>query len=235
MTDTGNQKREEFEALAAELALGVLTGEERRRAEELVASDARFARLVEEWHERLLPMADAYAPQSPPAALKKAIEIRLFGTAAPQGTASGWWNSLALWRPLAMAASLAAIVLGAIQVYAPPQPVRPPLVAALAAENGPVQYLAYFDEQTAKLTLTRLQPPPGQGRDHELWLVAGGNAPVSLGVVSHDESGAITVRADLAGEIGVGAVLAISDEPLGGSPTGVATGPVIAAGPIRSF
>jgi anti-sigma-K factor RskA len=232
MTATDDKRREEREALAAELALGVLSGEERRNAEHLAATDVEFAGLVDSWRERLLPMADAYAPVAPPAAVKRAVEARLYG--AENRSAAGWWNSLALWRPLAIAASLAVIVLAGLEFY-PRAPVSPPLVAALAAEGGPVRYLAYFDGGRERLTLTRLDQPAPQDRDHELWLIAGGNAPVSLGVLGRDEDISIALRPELSAQIATGAVLAVSDEPLGGSSTGAPTGAVIAAGPVKSF
>ena len=42
--------------------------------------------------------------------------------------------------------------------------------------------------------------------------------------------GALVIPADLRGRITEGATLAVSLEPFGGSPTGQATGPVIAVG-----
>jgi len=235
MTAADDKQRQEREALAAELALGVLAGEERRAAERLAATDAAFAALVDAWRERLLPLADAYAPIAPPAAVKRAVEARLFAPAT-RFMQGGWWNSLAVWRPLAIAASLVAIVLAGVQLYDPPAGEdRPLLVAALAAEGGPVRYLAYFDQGRDQLTLTRVDKPPAQGRDHELWLIAGGNAPVSLGVLGREEGISLAVGSGLAAEIAAGAVLAVSDEPLGGSPTGAPTGAVIAAGPVKSF
>ncbi len=177
--------------------------------------------MVAAWHERLSPLADSYGLASPPSALKRRIESRLFGTPAEIEPARGWWNSLTLWRPLAIAASLAVVVLAGIQFLGPSRVAGPPLIAALAADNGPVRYLAYYDRQTEKLTLQRLDQPPAQGRDHELWLVAGGNAPIPLGVLAHADASSIALRPDLAEEIASGSVLAVSDEPLGGSPTGV--------------
>lgn len=234
MTAADDKQREEREAMAAELALGVLDGEERRNAERLAASDPAFAALVDAWRERLLPLADSYAPVAPASSVRQAVEARLFGSKASAGR-GGWWNSLALWRPLAIAALIAAVGLAGLEFYPRAPVTTPPLVAALVAEGGPVRYLAYFDKGQGRLALTRLDQPPQQGRDHELWLVAGGNAPVSLGVLGRLEAVSIALRPEQSSQIASGAVLAVSDEPLGGSPTGVATGPIIAAGPVKSF
>ena len=45
--------------------------------------------------------------------------------------------------------------------------------------------------------------------------------------------GEIAVPEDLRGRMAEGVVLAVSLEPFGGSPTGKATGPVLAVGPIH--
>ena len=67
----------------------------------------------------------------------------------------------------------------------------------------------------------------------ELWLVEGEQAPVSLGVLPQTGQGEIDVPEDLRARLTKGVVLAVSLEPFGGSPTGAATGPVIALGEVR--
>jgi anti-sigma-K factor RskA len=64
-----------------------------------------------------------------------------------------------------------------------------------------------------------------------LWLIAGNNAPVSLGVLP--DAGAVTlmVAEALAVQL-AGGTLAISDEPDGGSPTGAPTGAVLATATV---
>jgi anti-sigma-K factor RskA len=57
---------------------------------------------------------------------------------------------------------------------------------------------------------------------------------VSLGVIPRDPEGVVDVSAELAAEF-PGNALALSDEPLGGSPTGQATGPVVAIGPLTGL
>ncbi len=56
----------EDELLAAELALGVLEGAERTTAEQRVMRDRGFARLVEEWEQRLAPWAAEVREVPPP-------------------------------------------------------------------------------------------------------------------------------------------------------------------------
>ena len=56
----------EDELLAAEFALGVLEGAERTTAEQRVMRDRGFARLVEEWEQRLAPWAAEVREVPPP-------------------------------------------------------------------------------------------------------------------------------------------------------------------------
>ncbi|TNE40885.1 MAG: anti-sigma factor, partial [Alphaproteobacteria bacterium] len=80
----------------------------------------------------------------------------------------------------------------------------------------------------------RVKGAPARGRSFELWLIEGGNAPVSLGLVPDKARGNVKVPAALQHKF-ANAVLAISDEPEGGSPTGKATGPVLALGQLSAI
>jgi anti-sigma-K factor RskA len=97
---------------------------------------------------------------------------------------------------------------------------------------------ATFDADTRRLELRRMAGTIPEDRDLELWLVRlEDGAPastVSLGVLPRDESGIIEVSAELAAEMPDNA-LALSVEPIGGSPTGQATGPVVAIGPVTGL
>jgi quercetin dioxygenase-like cupin family protein len=63
--------------LAAEYALGTLTGAARRRFERLMAADPALGRLVEAWEQRLNALGGALPPVEPPPGLKLAIERRI--------------------------------------------------------------------------------------------------------------------------------------------------------------
>jgi anti-sigma-K factor RskA len=105
------------------------------------------------------------------------------------------------------------------------------LRAAIVAEDNSLVVNARYDMASQTLQLTRVKGAAAQGRSHALWLVAGRNAPVSLGVLSQEAETVVLVPAEFITSLS-SAILVISDEPLGGSPTGAATGPVLAVGPI---
>ena len=92
---------------------------------------------------------------------------------------------------------------------------------------------ARFDPASNQLDLTRTASGPREGRALEMWLIAGDNAPVSLGVWPKGQANAVLdIPADLALQM-AGGVLAVSDEPEGGSPTGAPTGDVLAVGQVQ--
>lgn len=226
--------------VAAEYVLGVLPAQERQAAAERIESDPAFARLVDAWEDRLSPMAAAYPEVDPPAALKQAIDRRLFANrqARAEAPRAGFWQSLALWRGLAAAAVVALVVAIAVPFVmqpggAPQQVVR--LVASLAPHDSDVHYLAVYDAQTHELGLSHVTGDRPQGRDFELWVIEGDNPAQSLGVIPAGSRAEIPISDALRAKLESGSTLAISVEPPGGSPTGQATGPVVAAGGLSAI
>jgi anti-sigma-K factor RskA len=115
------------------------------------------------------------------------------------------------------------------QVAAPP---ASRLVAVLQHDPTSPAFLLTVDPQSRTLVVRRVSARPEQGRSYELWLVAKGAAPKSLGLVGQDEftQRAIPGGFDLATLRS--ANYAISLEPAGGSTTGAPSGPVLFTGGI---
>nr|WP_277813637.1 anti-sigma factor [Sphingomonas melonis] len=140
-----------------------------------------------------------------------------------------------------MAAGLAACLLLVVTVMLAlrpaPEPVRvpvpvaaqAPLLAALAPSEGKgAPIAAAYDRETGVVRIGGAVAVPA-GRSAELWAIRGSAAPRSLGVMA---AGRVVVPAGLRAEMAADTVLAISIEPAGGSPTGLPTGPVVAAGKL---
>ena len=239
--------------LAAEYVLGTLRGPARARFQTLMARDANLRRSVEEWQERLVPIASAVAPVQPPRRVWERIAAR---TAAPFGPAAagGLWDSLAFWRGLGLIASGAtAALLAAVVVFAPeaPRPAPAPQIVRVPVDEMPAAYFAVLTDAKSQkavlavsatrtsnqLVVRRLDDSiVVPGRSLELWALPPGRAPRSLGVVATQDRHTVRLddRADAA--LHDAAVLAVSLEPPGGSPTGSPTGPVLYTGPcIRTW
>ncbi len=213
-------------ALAAEYVLGTLDGEERARFAARLTSEPALQQEVWLWERHFASLADEIAPLAPPLALQQKMETRLFGT-APK---AGLWHRLEFWRGLSIATLAALVLVVAVPRFISPPP-QPTSVAELAATDSPVKMAAVFDPAHNVIRYNRVSGTPAEGRDYELWAIIGTDAPVSLGVVPQSETGVIQVSAQLAARM-TAATLAISDEPKGGSPTGKATGAVLAVGKL---
>jgi anti-sigma-K factor RskA len=131
-----------------------------------------------------------------------------------------WWNSLGFWRGAGLLAMAATAAL-ALYVGLVPTP-GPSYIAVLIDANKTPILVAKFDAETSRLSVRSLQAPAADpAHSRELWMVAGGNAPRSLGLLGDSET-TVTLPADQAAAL-TKAILAISLEPPGGSPNGSPT------------
>lgn len=232
-TEPDRPKHDGDDILAAEFVLGVLPGAEQAALAYRVETDGAFAQRVAAWTEQLSPLNDSFAEGDLPPAVKLALDQRMFGTMPTMGR-RGWWNSLALWRGLAGAATLAALLALALPRLAL-EPDAPGLVASLSSEASDIRYLAFFDQDTGRLSLAHVEGVPDEGRSFELWVIAGDAAPVSLGVIPSGNLARITPEGPARALLTDAAAIAITVEPPGGSPTGQPTGAVVAAGDLRDI
>jgi anti-sigma-K factor RskA len=224
--------------LAAEYVLGVLAVDERQIVSRRIDAETGFARLVDGWEVHLSPMAAAYPEIEPPASVKVAVDRRLFSaTTAPSSTPrTSLWSSLVFWRGLAAAAVAALAIYIAVPSINPPveQP-QTRLVASLAADGSDVKYLVVYDPAHHEVGMSHVSGERASGKDFELWMIEGKNPPVSMGVIPVGATTHIVVSPAAQQKLAQGAVLAVSLEPAGGSPTGQPTGPVVAAGDLKSI
>ena len=224
--------RDADKALAGEFVLGLLPSEEAAAFEQRLVTEPELRALYAEWCEDLAALTDRIDPVAPPPRLQGQVEGALFG--APGGTSGGMGWIGVLLGGLAAAALALGLIFGADLLPRGPQaPSDPAYVAEVAAEDGSLVVAAAYDADAGELFVDRREGGPREGRALELWLIAGEDAPVSLGVLPGDAQAALAVPQDLRPQLD-GGVLAISDEPPGGSPTGAPTGDVLAVGPITN-
>lgn len=235
--DTDMQERAGDDILAAEYVLGVLPSDERGAAADRIVRDSDFARLVENWENHFSPLNAAYEEVAPPAHVWGHIEGRLFGPQDARAPRAGLLQSLNFWRGLSAAAIAGLLLMVVLPFLAVPPTDMPDhrFVASLASTESPVSYLAMYDAGSGEVALSHISGDREAGRDFELWVIEGDNAPVSLGVIPVGASVRMAVADDRREPIATGSLFAISLEPVGGSPTGAPTGPVVAAGDLRTI
>ena len=74
--------------------------------------------------------------------------------------------------------------------------------------------------------------PPAAGKSYELWALPRGGAPVSLGLLPGTGRAERTLSEPQRTALLAADKVAVSVEPLGGSPTGGPTGPIVIVTPV---
>ena len=225
----------EQDATAAELALGVLEGEERAEAQRLCLADPAFAAAVEDWRLQLGVLHETVADEPPPSGVWSAIDARL-----EMANSAETVSKLRFWRRSAWASSAVAAALAAALLFPGTPDVRtvvlPPAQSAIAQLNGEAGAIlaASYTPQAGQLQIRPVDLPDSK-LSPELWLIPADGKPRSLGLVEPGASKSMPMSPDMTPMITEGAQLAVSVEPLGGSKLDVPSGPVAAIGMLAKI
>jgi anti-sigma-K factor RskA len=219
--------------LAAEYALGMLNTDARAEASRLEGTDSAFAEAVKAWKRRISANKASYAAANAPAAQPAPHDER---QSAPAREAVPASSRAGFWRFMALATAVALVISLATQMRETAPAPGEMIVAALDAEGAAdagVRFIAVYDPARKAARISTLSGNPAEGRDYELWLVAGEDAPISLGILPRGDGAEVKIPQMMEARLVSGATLAVSEEPTGGSPTGTPTGPVVASGSAR--
>jgi anti-sigma-K factor RskA len=204
-----------MDRLAAEFVLGTLRGRARVRFARWRTESEMIARLCGAWEQRLNPVAERARPIPPPPSVWPKIQRRL-GLAPPTGLR---------W----VAAAAVVALLAAMLAYWPTS-------QALLPPAGQLQWRVEIYTHRARLVVRSpgLAARPSD-HDYELWaLPSGGAPPVSLGVLPAQGQAAHALSEGQRRALARAQQVAVSIEPIGGSPTGQPTGPVVFVVPLRA-
>lgn len=217
-------------ATAGEYVLGTLPQPEREAFRRRLLTEPALAAEVIRWETHFDPMAEEVSPVSPPESVWTNVERRIFVSPAAR-TSSG---AARLWKVLALGGALASAMLVAmLWLGRPAEDVGRSLwVSDMVSPDNSVRLTALYDETDGEMRVSVAGAPPREGRDFELWLIQGELAPVSLGVMPHEGQAQMPVPDELR-DLVANATFAITDEPAGGAPGGVATGPIVAQAEMR--
>jgi anti-sigma-K factor RskA len=222
--------------MAAEYVLGVLGAAERRQFEQRMTLEPRLRTEVEYWERRLGGLAFEVKPVDPPPQPWANIEAALNRSEASASLRGGLWNSLAFWRWAAIgSAAVAAASIAALVIVGRAPIPGAPLVAKLDVSGGQAGFVAAIDPARNGVTIVPASVTNVNQRVLELWLIAPGEKPRSLGLIESGRPVHISLPAELIQRVAADTTLAVSLEPPGGSPTGLPTGPVIASGKLTDL
>lgn len=200
--------------LASEYVLGTLSDPERVAFEARLQRDPVAMRAVAQWAAHLQPLADAVTPTIPSPELWQRIQREAGLPARPRMRAPMW-----------IAAAVAAAVVAVAFLFAGPI-LKPEVnaIAQLAPQGGEPAFVVSVLDDQQKLLVRAAQVSAVPNQSYELWAVPpDGAAPVSLGVIEASGETERDVAENLRGLLTIGATLAVSLEPEGGSPTGTPT------------
>lgn len=219
--------------------LGLMDDDERLRLEVELESDAELARAVGDARDRFLELDLAGPASAVSPGLWTRIEHRLEANASQRTAGSAGRprpvndNRAGRWRQIALSAIAASLMLVAVLAYGILQPSEPQVIAILMNADGePVVMIEDFGNHTAKVTPLVDTAVPGD-RSLQLWtLPTADMGPVSLGVL--DGWKTVTVSGPELPGPQEEQLYEITLEPLGGSPTGRPTGPILGKGFARA-
>ena len=233
----------EWQEQAAPYALGILTPEERRAFEAHLAGCDACRADVRAYEEVAAALAHAAPPAEPPGTLRdrvlaEARRVRPIGTRAPRrplpwlaaaaavvlaaaGAFTTWRLNARvrdLERQVAVADSLRAVSDSALVLLTGPEV----NVVTLAGTNRPPSARIVWNRARNRFVVFAFDLPAAPpGRTYQLWAIAKGHAPLSMGTFNTDARGRAQVVLPVDKQIAaIGFVdnCGLTEEPSGGSP-----------------
>jgi anti-sigma-K factor RskA len=230
---------DDIDGLAAEYVLGTLSREERQSVVERRMVNKELNRAIEAWESRFGPWIDTVAPVAPSPNLYNKIRAQV-GLAQNVVSlklreqqnarrADRWRNAFA--GATAIAAALVG-VLGYRETFKRSEATQ--YVAVLNAGKDLPAFLLTVDTRTNMAVITAVNAPVQSDKTYQVWMVSDEMPkPKSLGMVNKPgEMQLMPMRSGKEMNLLMNASFAVSVEPMGGSPTGAPTGPVLFTGKL---
>lgn len=214
-------QQERLDALSVNYVLGGMRGKARQRFQRLLMQQQQARESVWRWEQHLNPLAESLPAVEPDENLWQKLQQRLGWQSAEvvQLKPKSSWLHPANWVAVAAAACLALVLL------LPPPATAPVELAVIQTKEAKALWLVSKQADTVVLQATAAVPAD-PAHDYELWMLpTSGQPPISLGLLP--QSGKVSYPWPKAAAGLMVAVLAVSLEPKGGSPTGQPTGAVL--------
>ena len=238
-----------LDGLSRRYVTGTMGRLARRRFARLLRAESTAEDAVLAWEERLAPLAWSVAPVQPSELVWQRISRKLglghtvvsrqdskpstserrsgFGLAAALAlcavglgiTSIGWWQSAS--RP---PETVVETVVETVEETV----VEPAIVAVLGGDANEPLWVARIYQSLSRLDVQVQTLPEAQPRnDYQLWVLDTEGTPFSLGLLPQTGSISMDLDPALVATVTQSNTLAVSLEPLGGSPQAVPTGEVL--------
>ena len=219
--------------LADEYVLGLLDPVEQAQVERRVETDAAMRAAVAASRDRFVEL-DASSAAAAPETLWQRIDAALVSqtgasAAVPAESVRPASNDNRLWRPLALAAMAATLLLAVGLGWSVTNRPEPQVVAILVDTSGaPLAVVEDFAGNSARVTLLTDFPVPA-GKTMQVWTLPSQDmGPVSLGLL--DTARSVVLEGPDLPQPREDQLYEITVENEGGSPTGRPTGPILVKG-----
>jgi len=212
-------KPELLDSLAGQYVLGTLRGLARKRFQRLLLTSNKAREATSMWEQNLNNLASAITPQIPNDEVWVQIMQRIENK--PQSSKTVVHTKPSIWRTWSFVATAACIIL-AFLVIQPTTSVKQTEQIALV-QNQDKQSLWFIDVNAQGLAIKASSQLVAQtNKDYELWMILKGqDTPISLGLLP--KQGDKLLLKDKRFKASDIALLAVSLEPIGGSPNGLPT------------
>jgi len=217
------ENQELINMLSAEYVLGTLQGSARKRFQRLILTSTRVRETTWLWEQHLNDIAGSIKEVPPnPNVWQNILQCiePLDKSQSPQPTIVPITSRI--WKTIAISATAATFVL-ALFLLQPSTPLQQISQQVAMIQNSQQEVLWLIDVKQEQLqvkasTLLNFRTD----RDYELWIILKGqDRPISLGVLP--KSGMVSMTKNSQFNVDDISLLAVSLEPLGGSPNGLPT------------
>ena len=234
------QNPELLEGLVDRFVIGTMADRSRRRFSRFVDENTSAARLVYELEAMMLPTAWSLEPVQPSELVWQRVS-RAAGLGKQKETTA---PRAPMWQGIAAAlvAGLFVSTFGWYQAHnrAPEVvvetvtetvvekvPVKPLLGVIENAEGNAIWVANIYDDLAEADVIVRAAPERKPENDYQLWILRDDGVPVSLGLLPQAGESTLALSDAALDGLKRGSTVAVSLEPLGGSPDVVPTGPVL--------
>lgn len=227
----------------AEYVLGTLDATERREVERAMLTDPSLGDEVRRWEDWLAGLNELIPEVAPSAETWTHIVRRLRPEAAPVAAPiaadvadfaafrAALRRSRARWRTATLVFGSLAAGLALFIATERLQPRAPSYLAVVNRGGDLPALIVHVDMASDTVSVRSVGAETPANRVLELWYIAAGQAPRSVGLLDRPETRAALPGIARSGDP-AGATFAVSVEPVGGSTTGAPTGPVVYSGKL---
>ena len=221
-----SNKNEKYSLLAGRYVLGLIQGRARSKFNQLAQDDLKMQKQIQQWEQYFYQFDQAITPITPPKSAWSAIINRLNG----KQTAPRFWDNLFIWKTMTVGFILMSLLLSFELTQSFQQTPTYDYISIIQNKAHQPLWLINASLEKHQITIKTLNPAQtiGKQQDFELWLLpkSKNEKPLSMGLLPKQGDKEIRLAQQFIHLSGANKI-AVSLEPLGGSPINSPTGTIL--------